>query len=894
MRIDLLKSLGVEKDVTNCIVLTHNIDFVFLQSVVLSELRKCGRPSLTVFADIHCAADTFSHQCPVLNSLGVRYRVVPVLMKPGFRFHPKAVLLSGLERGVLFVGSGNLTFGGWRENAEVWVRFESSVDGGAPFAAFSRYLRQILASVPLQEVIEAEIAEAFDTKTRAWAADVEGQAGLIGRVNSGGRLVDRIGAGIGSAPVDLLTICSPYFDEAGAAARELINRIRPRRTEVILQEAHSGLTKRAAASLGENIRLMPVLFRKDEPPVSDRERFIHAKFYACHQRDRVIVYAGSANCSRAALTSRGGSGNAELLAIQSMSADEFQEQYLGEMEVSDREVELSQETSDLEDTPLPVRSIYVLGASFESGTLHVAYTISPGITLTRCLVDDLPYPYQPGAGGILTIKLDRQPRTVALQGTLAGKVVLSNQSWIDNEQELRSTARTRWLGDSISKNVQSARWGIGAWVELLRVFYKYTQYIPVRSSSGVRRGHNNAAGAVATYSEADVFSQGYGLPRLGLIDPTIAGEDRIQSLRKLLLRWFGMPFQEETIDEFETANEESVPSEFSTGDNDEAEAVDRPERIPPDQTPPPRFIEPTEADRRQARHIVEQLLKVMTARDYLENRQPELLATDLKLASVLFRVGLCQGWISPSEYCETAYRIWSGLFLNSDVSKSGWLEHRYLTAECRSEFEGRMISAELSAALAAWALTVYPPEADPQYARFIVACALAIAHLPWLWLGADARDIAIELTAVLTHTSDASSADKPSWAEIEARWRAFARRGRALQSLESASSHYPPVQLRTLISQQRISVGELLWQGEAGFCVATEACDRSVENNVKVLRLQGMADSGTFRTTYLLPVRGLLGVLASDLCQAELAEIEGLNDEFEAQYSEKLPSRVDF
>src|SRR5262245_24422409 len=104
MRHDLLKIIASARDVTNAIVLTHNIDFVFQQSIVVPALRKCGHPTLTVFADAQCASDSFAHQNRLLSSLGQRYRVVSVTVEPGFRFHPKALLLSGSQKATLLVG----------------------------------------------------------------------------------------------------------------------------------------------------------------------------------------------------------------------------------------------------------------------------------------------------------------------------------------------------------------------------------------------------------------------------------------------------------------------------------------------------------------------------------------------------------------------------------------------------------------------------------------------------------------------------------------------------------------------------------------------------------------------------------------------------------------------
>jgi hypothetical protein len=147
MRHDILNTIKNATDVTNAVILTHNIDFVFVQSVVLPALRKCGSPALTIFADAHCSEQAYQHQARVLSTLGLRYRVVPVAMKTGFRFHPKAVLLTGTKKGTLVVGSGNLTFGGWRENAEVWFRYDTDTDGTGPFSAFRDYIRQVVGSL---------------------------------------------------------------------------------------------------------------------------------------------------------------------------------------------------------------------------------------------------------------------------------------------------------------------------------------------------------------------------------------------------------------------------------------------------------------------------------------------------------------------------------------------------------------------------------------------------------------------------------------------------------------------------------------------------------------------------------------------------------------------------
>jgi hypothetical protein len=212
MRKDILSVISGEKDITNVIVLTHNIDFVFIQNMVVPALRKCGHPSLTIFADADCAAETYEAQHMVLDLLGKRYRVVPISMQPGFRFHPKAVFLSGQEKGVLLIGSGNLTFGGWRENAEIWCRYDTDIDGTAAFSAFRDYLLNVSALASLNMNPESEIKEAFDEKTRGWAADMAPPGGLFGKPGSDIKLLSQMQAEIGDQSISEIFVCAPYFD----------------------------------------------------------------------------------------------------------------------------------------------------------------------------------------------------------------------------------------------------------------------------------------------------------------------------------------------------------------------------------------------------------------------------------------------------------------------------------------------------------------------------------------------------------------------------------------------------------------------------------------------------------------------------------------------------------
>jgi hypothetical protein len=88
---------------------------------------------------------------------------------------------------------------------------------------------------------------------------------------------------------------------------------------LFVQSDRTNLLTSAAAQLDATFTINSATFKHREYNASSgeehtREAFLHAKVYAVQSGDEVIVFAGSANCSRAALTVSGADGNAELMA----------------------------------------------------------------------------------------------------------------------------------------------------------------------------------------------------------------------------------------------------------------------------------------------------------------------------------------------------------------------------------------------------------------------------------------------------------------------------------------------------------------------------------------------------------------------------------------------------
>ncbi len=847
MRLDLLRAIKDEKEITNAVILTHNIDFVFLQTVVLSALKKCGHPTLTVLADAECAATAYSYQAPLLHGLGVRYRVVPVEMAHGFRFHPKAVLLSGTAYATLSVGSGNLTFGGWRENAEVWVRYDSRTDGTGPFAAFRGYLNSVLERVVLADAVRAEIGEAFDPATRAWAADLSRAAGLIGRANGEPPLLDQMFAVLGDAAIDGLTVCAPYFDTEAEALRELVHRVAPAPVTVLVQAGRTGLTEGGWARAGPGARLSGVGFRREDDAGHARNAFIHAKFYAFEQGGRATVFIGSANCSRAALTVPGTAGNAELLAVQVLEAD--QRRALVDELV--HESDTPRLATQLEDTTAASSAaLRILGARYDRANLRVAYAPRDW-RISECLLDGAATSFEQLESGLVAVRVESPPRQVRLVGWHGDTRGESAPGWIDNEWELRSTARSRSVAEGFRSRVRAEEWGVGAWTEVLDIFCGHLRYLPARitPSAAGPAGRERSDRTPLAYSAKDVFAAGYGLPRLSSFLPRLPGsqDGRVRSLQQLLLRWFRLPTLEDDLE---------VDEDDGAAGNDD-EVVDTPEQFPRKATKA-RVAEPTDRDRRRVERLVGRLGDAMTNSTFLAERPPELLAADLRVASILLRVALSQGWLDPVPFFKATHRVWSTLFFENDGG-DGHLARRHRTATSPEEIAAALGVPDLLAALAAWVLAVPAGAPTAEHARLSLGAALAIARLPWLWDAADEREVCRELADLLTHTTPDAEQTQDDIDTIGDRWLQLLQRGHALRRLEAALVGRTPAELSLKVTQPQLGAGELLWQGTAGFCVVTKPAARVVGGRVRGLRLQGPRDESDFAAHLTVPLAALLG-----------------------------------
>lgn len=844
---DLLKSISKAKNVHSIIVLTHNIDFIFIQAVVLKFLKKMGSPSLTIFADAQCVQESYENQKLIIHGLGKRYRVVPISLDRSYdRFHPKAVLLSSHDRASLYVGSGNLTFGGWRQNAEIWNKYDTVEDGTAVFSAFKDYLDGVIKRLPYTHNISNTVNNAYNKETAPWSINMEPPAGLIGRINTKFSLIEQMKVYVETG-CDKLIIQSPYFDSEGKTIQQLNEVFSPKEIEIYAQNRHSELTEEIIKTLESNTTIIPTNFThhaQDKP----KQAFLHAKYYAFLYPDKAVVFSGSANCSQAAMnTSSIKVGNAELMSVKEMSLADFHTQYNDDIEkVSEFTPKTQDEVKESYDEIITHKPVQIHSAQFEYKRINVALTVHEDYQISASKINDTVYQVKYIEDNLLHIEgFENEPSKLCLlyKNKQTEEVVCSDEVWIDDERELSTSAKTRSLSDFIQGSSELS-WNHNAFGDLLKVFNEHLIHTPKRDDShalGNARTHDKVR---TVFNPSDVFIDSYNFTSVHSSSSNKYAFD----IHAILRQYLGLYNQHIYDDEKEELTQEELQEQLakdsididpnSTNDNNAKTKID-------------------EQGRKKIKKLIETLVDAFTNEEIVTNRSLTLLIDDLKVASIILRMGLSNEWATQEEYFDASYTLWTEFFFSCPLNENkGYIDLKLDQEDIDIE---ELYSAELSAAMLTWLFAIEPSN-DIQYIRLLMSAILVQAKYSWVFFGADYEQINVEINKALAAFNPVDL--NKALSEHADLWKLIVNTGNAFAEVIHEIGDHKISDYKDRLPMKEIEKGELLWQGDENFYIVNSGYKRQVnkKNQFKadVTPLTKLKEETFFLVNFTIPIHDLL------------------------------------
>ncbi len=289
--VDILK----ERKWKHALFTTYALSLTFFESYVLRYLHQQDCRDIYLITD----ADGYQMSLSERRSymVGQEYKLIPVALPKGI-FHPKCIYLSSSEGDILAVGSGNMTFGGFGRNLEVFEIFDP-IENSKVFIDFSKFLESL------------DARKDFIAPDKSWIQLFSSFAkkAAIGTAveNSEPRLLNSVSVPIINQLENIcsnhffsqkITILSPFHDPDGIAVRNLASKLSAKKIQIALpQKQKTTFPFHKAKDWGLDISAV-------KPVTKHGNRTLHAKWIDIHLGDGTgLTFTGSVNATNKSLCS---------------------------------------------------------------------------------------------------------------------------------------------------------------------------------------------------------------------------------------------------------------------------------------------------------------------------------------------------------------------------------------------------------------------------------------------------------------------------------------------------------------------------------------------------------------------------------------------------------------
>jgi hypothetical protein len=312
--LDELRKGGYEAS----LITTFNAYLPFYEEVVLRRLINAGvRHNVLLMDERQYSASMASHP-PKLA--GRRYTLLPVKV-PG-AFHPKLIFLVGKHKGLVAVGSHNMTLAGFGFNREltnvVKIQGADDVDGVSiahdAWSEVEAWLEHFAMRVPkpVADMVR-RVRDFAPWLKRETPADGEIRllGGRPGAPTLWAQLTDLVAGGVSDVSVG-----GAFFDQKLEFLQRVSEDLQPNRLTVGIDPSTVQIPP-SARNLSDISLVRADRLGLEEGDDDSSGGYLHAKALFVQQENGGAVFAsGSANPSRPAWLAKKGSGNAEMMLVR--------------------------------------------------------------------------------------------------------------------------------------------------------------------------------------------------------------------------------------------------------------------------------------------------------------------------------------------------------------------------------------------------------------------------------------------------------------------------------------------------------------------------------------------------------------------------------------------------
>lgn len=292
------------------VLTTYNIDPLFFERVVLTDLIQGSATRIVVLADADQALPAVAAVRNQLLALGRRYRLIPVSARGSF--HPKVCIRLGPSGAVVACGSHNLTRAGWlgcrdsdnrggnREATLAW-----HIQPNTHAASEMRGVVDAIARLPQSPTDREELRQIL---TPSWLADHQTAAAqswswVVSGFESLASILERRWQG---RRFDRLRMVCGSTDQQAAMVRWAAERFGVSKAIIEMDLGCCGFDPKQLAALPLELRIVPY----------DGQPKTHLKAAIFESSNGSAAVVGSANCSGAAWLRRANeNGNTESVLI---------------------------------------------------------------------------------------------------------------------------------------------------------------------------------------------------------------------------------------------------------------------------------------------------------------------------------------------------------------------------------------------------------------------------------------------------------------------------------------------------------------------------------------------------------------------------------------------------